>query len=106
MFESQEASRLVDAGRDPAFSDHSPQPLLRLPAAPPVLRDGEFTTREAASVLQCNVRSLRRAIERGELAAVGRGAVYHMAANDLLRYSTRSAPRPEARPPARLLSFS
>ncbi len=106
MVEPQEASWLVDASGDPSFGAHARNPVLRLAAAPPALRDGEFTTREAASVLQCNVRSLRRAIERGELAAVKRGAVYSIAASELLRYSTRIAPPPAARPPARMLSFS
>lgn len=106
MVESQEASRLVDARGDPAGGVHALPPVLRLPAAPPAPGEGEFTTREAASILQCNVRSLRRAIERGELPAAKRGTTYYIAANDLWRYSTRRSTLPAARPSARLLAFS
>lgn len=106
MVESQEASRLVDARGDPAGGVHALPPVLRLPAASPAPGEGEFTTREAASILQCNVRSLRRAIERGELPAAKRGTTYYIAANDLWRYSTRRSTLPAARPSARLLAFS
>lgn len=105
MFGPEEASRLVEARGDPAFGAPSPKPSLRLPATPRDLRDGEFTTREAASALQCNVRTLRRAIERGELAAVKRGTVYYIAAHELMRFATRGMAPPAAGPPPRLLTF-
>jgi predicted ATPase/DNA-binding NarL/FixJ family response regulator len=59
----------------------------------PLERAGdELSTREAALTLGRNVRSIRRAIERGELIAVKRGSAYWIAADDLLRYAAQAAP--------------
>ena len=96
---------MADASGDPSASAQSRKLPLRLPAVPADRRDGELSTREAANLLQCNVRSLRRAIERGELAAVKRGAAYSIAASDLMRYAAQRVTLPAAEPPARLLAF-
>jgi excisionase family DNA binding protein len=105
MLGPEEVSRSAESGSDPPFGAHPPAPLLRLAGSPADLQDGVFTTREAAGLLKCNVRSLRRAIERGELAAVKRGSVYYIEATELMRYATRSLAPPVTRPQARLLSF-
>jgi excisionase family DNA binding protein len=57
--------------------DH-PSPTTHYP------RD-ELSTREAAIALGGNERTIRRAITRGELAAVKHGSAYRIAADDLMR---------------------
>jgi excisionase family DNA binding protein len=65
----------------------------------------ELPTREAAIALGRNVRTIRRAIERGELAATRTGSSYRIAVDDLMRYAARSDARASPRSPARLVAF-
>src|SRR5438093_6769910 len=47
---------------------------------------GPLTAREAAAVLGLNERTVRRAIDRGELPATKRAGSFHIAPEDLARY--------------------
>src|SRR4051812_36779439 len=65
------------------------------------LKRRPLSAREAAAVLGVSERTIRRAIDRGELTASKRGGTLRVAARDLAQYRDRH-PR-QAHPPTRLL---
>ncbi len=70
---------------------------------PPAVH-GFVSTREAAQTLGCNVRTVRRAIERGELTARKVGLAYRIAVDDLWSFEAgRERALPAA--PARLAAL-
>lgn len=50
----------------------------------------QYTLKEAAGILKYNERTIRRLIQRGELAAVGRGRLQRIAAEDIRAYQRRN----------------
>ena len=60
-----------------------------------------LSAREAAAVLGVSERTIRRAIDRGELTVLKRGGTLRVAASDLAQYRERHPG--QAHPPARLL---
>lgn len=66
-----------------------PQRATRIAPHP---SDDELSTRQAAEILGRHERTLRRAIERGELAAVKRGSAYWMTFDNLMHYAARAEP--------------
>ena len=69
-----------------------------------------LSAREAAQILGVSERTVRRAIVRGDLAAIKQAGVYRIAPADLARYRARPAraasPQPRTLPtPPRLLRF-
>lgn len=79
----------------------------RLEGRSPVGRHtaGEMSTREAAIVLGCDERTIRRAIARGDLAAAKQGSAYRIFPDELMRYAARGKPRLLPAPWPRLLTF-
>ncbi|MEZ4561687.1 MAG: LuxR C-terminal-related transcriptional regulator [Thermomicrobiales bacterium] len=56
-----------------------------------------ISTLEASRLLRRNVRSVRRAIERGELRAIKVGSAYRVAVEELMRYAAHTSTHPPAR---------
>jgi excisionase family DNA binding protein len=50
----------------------------------------QVTIREAAQLLRYDERTIRRLVERGELAAVGRGKLKRIAVSDLKDWQKRN----------------
>ena len=57
----------------------------------------EVSTSEAAAALDVTERTVRRAIARGDLAAIKRGTAYRIRRQDLMRYAARHGRRDRAR---------
>jgi non-specific serine/threonine protein kinase len=65
----------------------------------------ELTTREAAAVLGCSQRIVRRAVASGALPAVKRGTTYRIPRPALLRYAESMASPSPPRPLAHVIAF-
>ncbi len=85
------------------------QPLERAERSPPAARfdrgDADVSTSEAAAALGISEQAVRRAIARGDLAAVKRGRAYAVHREALARFSRRRG-QPAAIVPPRIVALS
>jgi excisionase family DNA binding protein len=57
---------------------------------PTPLLEQQYTLREAAEIMKYDERTIYRLIERGELAAIGRGRLRRIALKDIRAYQSRN----------------